>query len=341
MPTTLARRTLVAGALLGAVLTGSTAPAQNFQPARAVVTADQNAALRYWRAFAMMDENLRNLLGADAATLTDPTFEASPELRKAVADASSVIDQLTLGASMAQCDFGVDRNLGVGALLPQLQPMRSAARLLLVDARLQIEAGDSRTAAERIATALRMADHAAQDGFVICSLVSVAMFSGVRSVTEQLLDQGAFSAEDRAVLRDALAMFPAGDPFRAEAAIRGEADSITDWVRATLKEADGRETLTRALDDGSSPSFRTAALDALEQATLQSHADLLRVAYAQLLAAWNAPDPEAALAKLGEEVDAGAFGSFARTLLPALDRFRRNVTQANAEFDAFRDRLAE
>jgi hypothetical protein len=340
MPTTLARRTLVAGALLGAVLTGSTAPAQNFQPARAVVTADQNAALRYWRAFAMMDENLRDLLGKDAATLSDPTFEASPELRKAVADASSVIDQLTLGASMAQCDFGVDRNLGVGALLPHLSPMRSAARLLLVDARLHVETGDAATAAERIATAFRLAEHATHDDLVIASLVGVAMYTQAKAVTERLLDNGDLGAAERTTIRRALAAFNADDPFRAEAAIKSEAVVMVDWLRETLKNDAGLDTVRQSMSLGDG-STEVSAIDSLDAQTLQSHVDLLRAAYGQLVAAWDAADPPAAMRRVNEEVASGAFGSIAPVMLPALDRYYQNVKKAEADLASFRERLAE
>ncbi|MFG0274817.1 MAG: hypothetical protein ACF8QF_07160 [Phycisphaerales bacterium] len=340
MPTTLARRTLVAGALLGAVLTGSTAPAQNFQPVRAVVTADENAALRYWRAFALMDEDLRTLIGEETATLADPTFDASPELRKAVGDASNVIDQLTLGASMAQCDFGIDRDLGVEALLPHLSPMRTASRLLMADARLHIEIGDGATAASRIATALRLSAHATYDDLVISSLVGVAMYSQVKTVTERLLVNAELDAAERATIRRALAAFPAADPFRAEAALRSEAVVMVDWLRTTLKSDAGLEKVRDSMDlgDGSTDLGAFAALDAQ---ALQSHVDLLRAAYGQLVAAWDAADPPAAMRKVNEEVASGAFGAIAPIMLPALDRYYQNVKKAEADLASFRERLAE
>lgn len=340
MPTTLARRTLVAGALLAAVLAGSAAPAQNLQPARAVVTADQNAALRYWRAFSMMSDDLNDLVGVAATRLGDPTFDASPELRKAVADASNAIDQLTLGASMAHCDFGVDRNLGVGALLPHLSPMRAAVRLLLVDARLHVEIGDAATAAARIATALHIAEHATHDDLVIASLVGVAMYSSARSVTERLIDSGDLGAAERTTIRRALAAFNADDPFRAEAALRSEAVVMVDWLRETLKTDAGLDTVRQsmALGDGST---EVSAIDSLDAQALQSHVDLLRAAYGQLVGAWDAADPPAAMRRVNEEVASGAFGAIAPIMLPALDRYYQNVKKAEADLASFRERLAE
>jgi len=338
MPTLLPRRTLAAGALAAALLTGATADAQ-FRPADAIVTADQNAALRYWRAFSLMDDDLVNLVAEASIALDAATFDASPELRKAVADAEGVIDQLLRGSALPACDFGVDRELGIHALLPHLQPMRQAAILLLTDARLRLERGDRAGGAERIAAAFRMAAHAAEGEFVISSLVGLAMWDVSRRVTERLLDAGALDAESRATIRRSLSAFPASDPFHAEDAIRGEAEISVAWLRATVRETGGGDALRDAL--GEDAGMRMAGVVALDESELQSHIDLLSAAYTQLLAAWNAPDPEAALTQVNQEVAAGAFGELALVFLPSMTRYQRNVEKAEAQFAAFRDRLAE
>jgi hypothetical protein len=339
MPTLLPRRTLAAGAILGAILTGAPAEAQ-LRAADAVVTADENAALRYWRAFALMDDDLTTLVNEASESLDAASFNASPELRKAIGDASNVIDQLMLGASMERCDFGVDRDLGIEALLPHLQPIRIAARLLLIDARLHVEIGDTSGAAARIATAFRLAQHAAQDDVVISSLVSAAMVSQARAVTERLLDNGDLNDDARATIRHAVASFGIDDPFHAEAAVRSEAIVMVNWLRNTLKTEEGLEKVRRSMELGDG-SMDLATIEAMDEQAMQSHVDLLGAAYGQLVAAWNAADPPAAMRQVEEEVEAGAFGEIARLTLPALGRYYQNVRKAEADLAAFRERLAE
>lgn len=340
MTTLLPRRALAACAIATALLAGADADAQPLTPDAPIVGADQNAALRYWRAYSLMDDDLNRLVGEVSESLSAPSFNPTPELRKAVGESEGVIEQLIRGSALPACDFGVDRELGIEALLPHLQPMRYFGRLLLIDARLRLEAGDEAGAAERIGASFRMAEHAAQDGFVISSLVGVAMWNQSRLVTERSLDSGALGAESRAVIRRALDAYPAGDPFHAVAAQRAESEMILGWLRATIRETGGGEGLRAALG-GQDTGFDFTALDALDETALQSHVDLMRAAYDQVVAAWGSPDPQGALNKVNEEVRAGAFGELARLLLPSLGRYHQSVQKAQADFAAFKELLAE
>ncbi len=91
---------------------------------------------------------------------------------------NQVLSEVDLGASRATCDWEFDqRTEGIAMLLPEIQEMRSLARLVAVKARLAILEGQTVEAMHWIETGLTMGRHVSQGPTLIQSLVGIAIDS--------------------------------------------------------------------------------------------------------------------------------------------------------------------
>jgi hypothetical protein len=100
------------------------------------------------------------------------------EVRRVLAGYKEGLDLIEKGARCEYCDWGLPERLrigGVNALLPEIQPMRVAARLLAVRARAQIAEGQFEHAARTICTGLALAKHVGDSETLICCLVGNAI----------------------------------------------------------------------------------------------------------------------------------------------------------------------
>jgi hypothetical protein len=100
------------------------------------------------------------------------------EVRRVLAGYQEGLDLIDRGARCEYCDWGLPERLriaGVNAVLPEIQPMRVAARLLAVRARAQIAEGQFEQAARTIRTGLALAKHVGDSETLICCLVGNAI----------------------------------------------------------------------------------------------------------------------------------------------------------------------
>ncbi len=100
------------------------------------------------------------------------------EVRRVLAAYQEGLDLIDRAARCEYCDWGLPERLrigGVNTLLPEIQPMREAARLLAVRARAQIAEGQFGQAARTIRTGLALAKHVGDSETLICCLVGNAI----------------------------------------------------------------------------------------------------------------------------------------------------------------------
>jgi hypothetical protein len=100
------------------------------------------------------------------------------EVRRVLATYQEGLDLIDRGARREYCDWGLPERLrmaGVNAVLPEIQPMRVAARLLAVRARAQIAEGQFEPAARTIRTGLALAKHVGESATLISCLVGNAI----------------------------------------------------------------------------------------------------------------------------------------------------------------------
>ena len=155
-----------------------------------------NAAVFYHRALMMLIERRNRLAGeeerrasgkpAARGVSTDEkisnwTYRPLAEIprdeaRAALGQFADSLREVDFGVKRLDCDWGFDhRTEGASLLIPEIQEIRSIARLLSLQARLAILDGDLDRAFDRVETGLTMARHVARGPLVIQALVGVAI----------------------------------------------------------------------------------------------------------------------------------------------------------------------
>lgn len=162
-------------------------------PAR--VPDRENAALVYAQAFESLrgvpkptDEqsDARDAWVRDPAQMKQHLGDAA--LRQTLAAAGPGLDLVRQAAALPDCTF--ERNYGhpgFDMLLPELAELRSAARLLELDAAVRAAEGKPREALADVTALLGMASHAGQEPLIMSSLVGFSIHAvGVRSLETAL-----------------------------------------------------------------------------------------------------------------------------------------------------------
>lgn len=317
------RTLLTAGALLAAAANTALA-----------VDSKDNAALAYWRVFSLVDAD-----GADAVNTTGRDAlgaDGIANLDHSVLDVirdDALIRRLIQAASLPECDFAVEYERGIEALLPHLGPMRTGVTALLLRAQLDLAEGDPAHAAQCLAAALRSAEHIIGDRILISSLVSAWMIERARPIVEAASARDDFGEEQRLVVLDAIERFEARDPVGAVAALRTEARMIARWAEANLRGDEGISILTRVSPGVTHDEADRFLNDAPNQIRLYT------------LAMDNAIDAVAArdldaLRALGEALHNGVFGEMAKVLVPSHGRTITAMDQAESSLRSMRATLA-
>ncbi len=194
-------------------------------PIEAQRRASDNAALRYWTAFALMQDGpadkptadlLENVLAGKA-----PWNEAKLGPFSEVNDRA--LEVLKRAVTLDACDWGVEYELGAWAPIPHVAKSRALGRLnALAGIRLAARR-EMPAAVETWLTGIRFSLHVPQGG----SLISVLTASGVFSVNADALERAA----------SANALGPA-ERQKVAALLRSLPDTLFDWGAALDREAE-------------------------------------------------------------------------------------------------------
>jgi hypothetical protein len=90
-----------------------------------------------------------------------------------------LIDRLAYASRMTECDWDLPEEIDLETMLPHLGKVRALARVLNVDARRLVAAGDGDGASRRVAGLVRLAEHTAEAGAdsIIEWLVALAVLA--------------------------------------------------------------------------------------------------------------------------------------------------------------------
>jgi len=318
--------------------TDRTHPAVAVPPGIRVTEGRYNAALQYHASWMMLEHVL------EYAELTPEELDAMDrgEIPEAFArlleGEQEQIRDLIVATMLDVCDFGSNYEKGIGTLLPQLGTMRNTAKLLVNDAR-RLRGTDPDGAAERLAAVIRLGEHAAQTSAVIGSLVGVAIVEMARTEAQKLLDAGEISREQALVIAEALGRVLTQDPFHAEEALRVEGESLPAWIRGTYRGKNAGRELAKlsgllAMEDVDKGSV--GKLQRMREEEVAKQADMMTLAYGEILKAWRAEDPVAEMNRIEERVVSGEYGPLSRLLIPALQRFRTQTLDAERKLTELR-----
>lgn len=310
----------------------SIAPAE--QPASFVRPEDRNAALAYW-------EHLGTIDAATEQKVRTLDFKALDEKEGVPAAFVEVTtDELWVKANglvrasrLRKCNFEINYEAGVAALLPHLSRMRLGGTILRAFARRSALEGNPARVGEYLAAMVRMGRHAADEPILISTLVGMAIANAAMDEIEVLVRSGRLSPESRAEVLLALRSLPAKDPMGLRGAIEGERDVFLPWIDRVADDAKAIKELGAML----AQDERRGEFDALAAkgaAAIREDAARARAPYELVLGAWDLPDARERVEQIGTGVEKGEFGVLAKLLTPSYLKMIDNSRKFNARLAA-------
>jgi len=250
----------------------------------------RNAALTYWRAFAVFPEMTKeedNIVASRPGNEPKSTLEQRADLVKRW---SSSLQLMHEAATISECDWGVNyEKEGPDALLPHLGKARSLARAATFRARYFWEIGRRKDAAEDIRAAVIMARQVGKDGSdtLIAALVQMTLESTALNSAALLLTD----RDSADIFSNALGDFLDGSAVpMVDKSILFEKKVFIPWFRNMIS-SEG----TKAIDKFVSLGVENAdvkKLRALSAAEILRCLDQVEEQYRQIAERWALPYPE-------------------------------------------------
>lgn len=294
-----------------------------------VPTDQKNAALYYWRGFYMLDREFTQQ-SADLFKVERPASWVPDEATKAKLNENSSALAQVLGATrIPSSDFGIAYDEGYMAVIPHVFPMRAAARMFLMEARVLLAEGKAEDAAERIAAVYRMAAHLRSDRILISSLVGMAIVANANEEVKTLTEAGKLTPGARTTILGGLKALDRPDGFGVKGSMVMERHISVDYLRRFAKGPDAGKTIAAMwFPDGAEDQKQ--AVSALDAAGVNRDLDRASKFYDDLLAAWDQPDAMTRLGELSGRLERGEYGVMAMILIPALTNSRARAEAAQA-----------
>lgn len=238
-------------ALIAACLVGVRADAQ--QPTG-------NAALRYWMAFALLQDP-----AADAATtdlvqrVADGSAPWDESRLGAILDANAgALEIMRRGSTLRSCDWGVEYDLGPGAPIAHLAKGRVLGRLNVLAGTRLVARNQLSEAVEVWLAGVRFSQHLAQGGTLISLLSANSILIPNLNALAKAAPQQSLNSDQRKRIQTVVQALP---------------ETGFDWPDAMRREG---EALVVGVRLNAVPNLRTQDLDGL-RVTVTRIADGLRL----------------------------------------------------------------
>ncbi len=208
------------------------------QPVDSAIAGDrgENAALKYWQAFATMPK----LSDAEQNRLADyPAKPLDAHSREIVSQAEYALQMMRRGAALRNCDWGISYEDGVFLLLPQGSAARLLTSLARLRARMRFEAGQNAEAIEDLVAAMTLGRHVSQGGGFIMLLVGYHIEYRVGETLARYLPQ-----LDAKAIKDVKTRVDALPPFGSQSTSLLTCEKETlEWFIRKVKEKNDKESL--------------------------------------------------------------------------------------------------
>jgi hypothetical protein len=320
-------RALVSAAVMGA---GVLAPMGTATAAVASAPARQdgrNAALYYWRAFYTLDRDFQRQVGEILPGERAADWRPPSEIVQKLTENSSFINELLVATRIDKCDFGIAYEEGFMALLPHLGIMRSSTRILVMDARRLMDAGDWDGAAERIAAMYRMAVHLKNDDVLISALVAAAITAQANTEVTAIVAGEHLSPAGRDVILGALQPLNQADGLGIKRCIEMERNMTIDYMRRTLKGPQAGKKLAE-IGLGIGEKELSEQISALDEAGVSAELNKIPPYYVGILGAWDDADYQTKFRTLEDRLTKGDFGLIARLVVPSVGKAKISSVKA-------------
>jgi hypothetical protein len=178
-----------------------------------MVAESQNAALLYRQAFAALDADAAIKEENSPLTTATTIDVANPAVTETLARHTATLDLIRRAADRDTCRFQRDwTRPSIGMLLPEMQSLRTVARLLVLDARREAADGNAADALHDVARLQRIGRHAASEPILISNLVGIAIDTMALETLAQVLPtlrKSDLATLDAAEIRDLVTTPPA------------------------------------------------------------------------------------------------------------------------------------
>jgi hypothetical protein len=282
----------------------------------------KNAALRYWLAFAQLqdsdaDRSTADLLGkmfsGEAAwdeTKLGPIVDKNMES----------IQIMQRATRLPECDWGLEYSLGSRTPIPPFVKARALARLnTLYGIRLAAK-GETPKAVETWLAGIRFSEHLARGGSLLATLVANAVLSGNLRALSKAAESGSLDTMERSEVAAAIHRLP---------------ETGFDWGQAMWYEEIGGEVAMREMGKAASPAAYYKELTgtpAPENFTMPGDAEM--AAFRKLMISTEEAlrlPPDAASGRLKAlQESAKTLHPFFRDLMPSLTRINDTRMQTHA-----------
>lgn len=208
--------------------------------------AENNAALRYWNAFAQMsDATITDAQSRQLEAIANGTSAWDDSaFGKLLDDNAQAVETMVRGTSFPYCAWGLDFQLGAATPIPQIPRGRALARLNVLTAQRLAAQGNSSAATLHLLAGIRFARDLSQDMSLIGALTGKLALASDLNVAAALARSNKLTASDREKLVQAVRALPP-DVFDWSQSIRNESAAIRDALVQLRQASDPAAYLTR------------------------------------------------------------------------------------------------
>lgn len=166
----------------------------------------QNAALRYWSAFAeMQDSGVTDQQARELNAILDGTAPYQDlKYYELVEKNRTAVETMARGTAIPNCDWGVDYALGSDAPVEYVRKALALGRLNVLYAFHRLQNGDKDGAVRAIVAGMRFSHDVANDGTLFATLVAKSLLVTHIKAMTGALHLGQLSPAQKSVLQKAL-----------------------------------------------------------------------------------------------------------------------------------------
>jgi hypothetical protein len=192
---------LIASMILIVALSAGSASAQRN------VSLGDNGALRYWAAFAQMqDSAITDWQAKEVRAILDGTAPYDDVKYKDLIEKNKLaLEIMAHGAVLPKCDWGLDYDLGVDTPVDYARNAIPLGRLNVLYAFYLLQTGDKDGAVHALASGLRFAHDVANGGTLFATLIAKSLIVAHLKAVDFALHSGDLSASQRSALQKSVA----------------------------------------------------------------------------------------------------------------------------------------
>ena len=236
-----------------------------------------NAALRYWMAFAQMNDS--QISHADAMRMDAMINSGSPWEEKQfgpiLEQNKAAIETMIRGSQLPYCEWGLESERGPETPIDYVPKARALARLNNMNSIRLASTGDYHGAARSTITGIRFAQHLAENGSFLGALTAKSALLPALIQAERIAGSNRMSADDLASLRQAVHALPEGG-FDWPSAARAEKNALHSLL-AKMSAANAKSLYQQWFGAPPEPGFHPPTKTDIDQLdrVMESFAKLL------------------------------------------------------------------